>query len=643
MKREARAFMLASVAGMASMVWAETMTYDFKYAQYLTSTETTIWENRNLADIESFMCTVKGGWVGTATSGIGVIYDRTATSFTVQFQCVNGGCKAVRAYFRQNGANIVARADRAGLDTDESHYGTRLDDSLFTTDLATSDSANGYGVKMIGAFGDVAQTIAAFPGEADAIVVDGGTLQVSVSGDIAVTTPISGTGGLRFHGSGEPIETQHAFEQYVTTGNQILIEDADVFDIEITSAVFNGGWCGRAEGAQPYNVTSNLEANTMKVQLQKTFTSSYSVIRGLVIQLSQSGDDVVVKGVFAKQAKSDEPLGSDMETWTGDPVYIATSQSAQGYGLESISFVKRTLPTVTLSGTKGWTGGTTADGCKVKVATSQLAASTTARAVNGGVLELAAAGSWDVLPHNVYIAESNSTVRFIADWAMNQADVLMVRGGTVKYDGLYTIYVNDGLFADGAVWRGNQPQVGYLQDAYWRTEGDEDINVFAPLRLVGSAMRKFTLDTAADIVFHGGLVEHLEYFGATFVKCGTAKVTFATGGTIAGPLQIEGGTVVFGGDAGFGPLVLAGSAVIEVAAGKTLSFASSADKEWAAGLQLNLRGAFDSAKRVIRFGTDATGLTSAQQRQIRLNGEPCWIDEDGWLHPGPHALCVIVR
>jgi len=83
--------------------------------------------------------------------------------------------------------------------------------------------------------------------------------------------------------------------------------------------------------------------------------------------------------------------------------------------------------------------------------------------------------------------------------------------------------------------------------------------------------------------------------------------------------------------------------VIEVAAGKTLSFASSADKEWAAGLQLNLRGAFDSAKRVIRFGTDATGLTSAQQRQIRLNGEPCWIDEDGWLHPGPHALCVIVR
>ena len=642
MKREAHAFMLAALAGMASMVRAETMTYDFTYEPYLTATQTTIWENRNLADIESFMCTVKCGWIGTATSGIGVIYDRTATSFTVQFQCVNGGCKAVRAYFRQNGANIVAWADRAGRDTDESHYGTRLDDSLFTTALATSDSANGYGVKMIGAFGDVAQTIAALPGEADAIVVNGGTLQVSIFGDIAVTTPISGTGGLRFHGSGELIETQHSFDQYVTTADQTLIEDADVFDIEITSAVFNGGWCSRAEGALPYNVTSNLEANTMKVQLQKTFPNGAT--RGLVIQLSQSGDDVVVKAVFTKQAESNEPLGSDMETWIRDPVYIATSSSANGYGLESIFFVKRTLPTVTLSGTKGWTGGTTADGCKVKVTTSQLAANTTARAVNGGVLELAAAGSWNVLPHNVYIAESNSAVRFMDAWTMNQEDVLKVRGGTVKYDGLYTIYVNDALFAGGAVWRGNQLQVGYQQDAYWRTEGDDDINILASLRLVANnASRKVTLDTAADIVFHKGLEENAAYPGATLVKQGTAKATFVTGGTITGPLQLEGGTVAFGGNAGFGALILAGNSTVEVAAEKALSFGSSANKEWASGARLNLTGVFDSSNNVVRFGTDATGLTTAQQKMIRINGERCRLDENGWLHPYASGLIISFR
>lgn len=632
-KNVASALMLASAVGMACIVQAEAVTYDFtrQYAPYLTSTETTIWENRNLAGIESLKCQMMGGWIGTAKVGIGVIYDRTPTSFTVQFQCKDSQCKTVRAYFRQDGANIVARADKAGY-ADGSYFGSRIPDSDLWRDIATSDSSGTYGVKEIEAF-SVDQIVDALPADADEVVVNGGILQVNVNSDSTISTPISGNGGLRFHGAGEPVVTQHTFDQYVTGSNQTLIENADIFDIEITSAVFNGGWCKRGEGAKPYNVTSNLEAKIMRVQLQNRF-GTWNNLYGFIVELSQSGDNVLIKGISTRQGGSGHDEGSDMAEWTGSTASIATSATADGYGLESISFVKRSLPMVILPGTKSWTGGTTADGCNVKVTTSQLAANTMARAVNGGVLELSATGSWNVLPDNTFIAETNSTVFFRASWAINQEDTLKVLGGAVKYDTSGNFYVNNALFADGATWSGNKPQVGYQRDCYWRTEGEEDINIFSTLRLVGSsAATKVTLDTAADIVFHKGLEENFAYPGATLIKQGAAKANFVTGGTTTGPLQLEGGTVAFGGNAGFASLVLAGNATVEVAAGKTLSFGSSADKEWASGVRLNFTGVFDSSNHVVRFGTDATGLGKAQLSKIRINGLRCTIDETGWLHP----------
>ena len=623
---------------------ADVVTYDLSrpYAPYLTSTETTIWENRKLTDIESFTCAVGGGWISGSKPGIGVIYDRTPTSFTVQFQCKDGYCKAVRAYFRQDGANIVARADKAAY-VDESSYGTRIDDSNFWRDLATSDSSGAYGAKGIEAFGDVAQTIDAFPGEADAIVVSNGILQVNVASDKTISTPISGNGGLRFHGSGVVAETQHTFDQYVTGSNQTLIENTDIFDIEITSAVFNGGWCGRSEGARPYNVTSNLVNKTMRVQLQKRF-GKWNNLYGFIVELSQSGNDVLVKGVSTRQGGDGKEEGSDMAGWTGSTVSIATSAAADGYGLESISFARRSLPTVILDGTKAWTGGTDADGCKVKVTTSRLALNTTARAMNGGVLELAAGGAWDNFPHNTFVAEVDSTICFMASWTINQEDTLKVLGGAVRFDGTENIYINDALFTDGATWSGVRPQVGFQRDAYWRTEGESEIEIFANIRLVASsAARKVMLDTEANTVFHGLLEENGNYPGATFIKKGSAKVTFEKGSEITGPLQLEDGTISFGGDASFGALVVTGDSAIEIGAGKTLSFTASNGKEWSSNVRLDITGAFNSSDQVVRVGTDATGLTKDQLSKVRINDMRCKIDENGWLHPYVSGLILFLK
>jgi hypothetical protein len=608
------------------------------YSPYLTQTETVIWENRNLADIVSFSCMVKGGWIGTASVGSGVIYDRTATSCKVQFQTRNGGLKMVRAYFRQDGANIVARADRAGLGN-EADFRRRQPDTLFDKALATADSSGTYGAYNIEAFGDTTWTVDAIPANEDGVVVSNGTLQVNVSADTAVATAISGNGALRFVGNGQPVESTHVFDQYVTTSDQTLIENADVFDIEITSAVFNGGWCGRGEGALPYNVTSNLEAKTMKVQLQKLFVNGAT--RGLVVQLSQSGSDVMIKGLITRQAGSGQTLGSDVETWNGASPSIATSDTANGYGLESISFVKRALPTVVLSGTKGWTGGTIVDGCLVKVTESQLSATTDVRVVNGGRMDLCARGYFDVFTRNRYRVEADSTLGLAANFVLNRRDAVDVDGGTVTYltDGL-TTYINDITLANGATVNGlGSPQTGYDVDALWRIEGETESVVDTSLSLVRRIV-SFTVDAGCDVVFLKLIHQNSGYPGAPVVKRGSAKVTFAGGCSTTGTVNLVSGSVRIGAESSVGPLILSGNVTVEVDDGVALSFDGSAGQGWTAGAALDFVGTFGSTVKTVRFGTDATGLTSAQLKQVTMNGIGCTIDAEGYLHPKNPGLII---
>ena len=150
----------------------------------------------------------------------------------------------------------------------------------------------------------------------------------------------------------------------------------------------------------------------MTVQIQRQF-GNWNNIYGLIVQLSQAGDDVLIKGISTRQANrsTGETLGSDMAGWTGSTASIATSAESSGYGLESIAFVKRAMPQVVLTGVKEWTGGTVADGCAVRIKASQLADKTDARAMNGGTISLSAHGDFSVLTRNRYRVEAGSTLR----------------------------------------------------------------------------------------------------------------------------------------------------------------------------------------------------------------------------------------
>ena len=119
-----------------------------RYEPFLTTEERVVWKSTDIADIKDVSATIQGRWIPVRHFAKGIITDRTPTSFTVQFQARDGYCKAVRAFFRQKGADVVARADKAGF-SDESYYGKPMPDETFKHELATAADNGAYGVCRI--------------------------------------------------------------------------------------------------------------------------------------------------------------------------------------------------------------------------------------------------------------------------------------------------------------------------------------------------------------------------------------------------------------------------------------------------------------------------------------------------------------
>jgi hypothetical protein len=101
-----------------------------------------------LADIDGLSASMHGRWITLPHVAKGVITERTDTSLTVQFQSLDGICKAVRARFRQVGDDVVARAEKAGF-ADKSYYGKQMPDEVFKHEPATAADNGTYGAYRI--------------------------------------------------------------------------------------------------------------------------------------------------------------------------------------------------------------------------------------------------------------------------------------------------------------------------------------------------------------------------------------------------------------------------------------------------------------------------------------------------------------
>ena len=181
----------------------------------------------------------------------------------------------------------------------------------------------------------------------------------------------------------------------------------------------------------------------------------------------------------------------------------------------------------------------------------------------------------------------------------------------------------------------------------------------------------FTLDNNLDLTMNIGSGRNIYLNTAAAVT--SAKVTKALGGTLHlgasmgwtgdtiindGVLQLGadnalsassaltlGATAIMdadGYDGVFSTLTLTGNADIDLTGGDSiLSFADSSAETWAGGLDLqNFALSSDS----IRFGTDANGLTAAQQDAITVDGAGAgtyYLDSQGYLIPEPSAVGLI--
>ena len=120
-----------------------------------------------------------------------------------------------------------------------------------------------------------------------------------------------------------------------------------------------------------------------------------------------------------------------------------------------------------------------------------------------------------------------------------------------------------------------------------------------------------------------------------FVRFGAGNIT-----TNALAVQLRGGGLAAGSGANaFGPLELYADAVIDIGDGTApLAFANSSGCAWAGSLAISgtlLPG-------TLRFGTDESGLTTAQLAAIRIGPDKVRIDADGYVHRIPAGTMILL-
>jgi autotransporter-associated beta strand protein len=165
----------------------------------------------------------------------------------------------------------------------------------------------------------------------------------------------------------------------------------------------------------------------------------------------------------------------------------------------------------------------------------------------------------------------------------------------------------------------------------------------------GSANIALSANNSGTIVFSGPNM----YTGTTTVGKGTTAVTLKLGA--ANTIASSSSVIMAGGNldpAGLNhtmsatTLGLTDNSVIDYIAGASeVDFANSSALAWTAGKILNLAN-WDFTTTKLRFGTDATGLTTGQLAQIEFNGGglgSAQLDANGYVVvPEPASIALMV-
>jgi fibronectin-binding autotransporter adhesin len=672
------------------------------HTHFLTGTAATILSNANLADVTAVDGIMGGSSIsGGAAAAEPYYFSNDGSTCTYQLQCFNGGyTKCVKIELTQAGTDVQGRVLYAKYynDVGVNHLGFDFDTGGTGNSIATSYGAGGYGA---------AETFVSFVNESATLTltgvntysgatrIGGGTLAIGGSGQLGsgsyagtvindgqflydssanqvLTGAISGTGAVV-----KATAASHSYlyhNAFLTSVAATIFTGATLSDYEGADGVMGGAAVASTVPfpADAYHFSNNGSTATFQLQI---YEGGHT--KCVKIELTQVGSDIQGRVLYAKYLLSQNGLGFDFDTG-GNGSGIATSYTGGGYGAAEITIVTHDNSKLRYQVANTYSGGTAVNGGILETVSSAstLPSSGAITVGSGGHLRLWVGGmsfnSAGGVGNGNPITVSGGRLTLAGRFNAGYSRLITIDGGVLNStasDGDNSNYMNNLALSSGARVTGKSIRVGNFTAATIAVSGTSASSISAGVRLVNTSggTRPLTLNVAdatgdadADLTVSGPIWDFTGLTGMPIIKTGDGTVEFSGANTYVGLTQVDAGTLALGAantldgdnnivlnggglDTGdfnntLGTLTVNGSSHMILGDGE-LAFADVSGVTWTGTLALTgtLRD------HTLRFGNSDEDLTVDQLESISIDGNPVYIDEDGYLLRAANGTLFQIR
>ena len=646
-----------------------------------SSTPTLVFPGLTLDDIDGslLMADLNGSAISQYKPAKAYHYKRNGSTATAQFQMThNGHLRCVKVTFTEDSAGVWARTGAKSYyvhknNSGELKLGEDIDTDPNTVEWYMTTTVTGSGM-----------TISNMRGAGPRVKVAG---SVQLDGAVALTNvtfktsePSSRTWSATFHSSnscfsvkGLSDATEKTFgvldeahtAWLTTTASQNVFTNMLLSRVVPVSARMAGNSMGFIANAAPYHVTYDWVNKTMTCQFQFSGNNG-TYIKGCKVELAQSGTNVTARATRSYYHVGGT-LGEDLDNTSGVTKY----DSVSGNGIKSMVLNTVNVPSLKHSG-----GGAieclAVDNAEVELTSAGARPTKCMVARNGAHVLFNGSGGNDAGSGKIYTFESGSMLVPIANITA-EGEAKYIFDASTLYTPLLHSSWKDGqnmfrylTLRNGARTIGNPLRCGDVPSPTYFSDGTGP-NVLG----TGVCLYKISttptlyIVTSTDLDVPGNIYSAPGSNGGNFpvTKRGGAKLTLSGENSFGGRFTIEAGTVELASNTALptsspmtlkggctvtcgattnstGALTLSGNATINIGDG-ALSFADSHDATWAADTTLNIVGNSKLSSKPIRFGTNGSGLTAAQLKQIRYNGDKVSLTGQGYL-AGPQGLMITI-
>ena len=642
------------------------------------STPTLVFPGLTLDDIDGsvLMADLNGGAIGQYKPAKAYHYRRNGSTATAQFQMThNQHLRCVKVTFTEDAGGVWAQTGNKSYyvhkdNNGENKVGEDVDTDPKTVEWSMTTSPSGSGM-----------CISNMRGAGPRVKVAGnaqfGGAVALTNAVLETTKPDSQTWNAAFPSSNSSLSVKGLSDATVdktfgvlddvhaawltATASDNVFTNMLLSQVVPVSARMAGSTMGFIADAAPYHVTYNGQTMTCQFQFSG---SNGTYIKGCKVELAQSGANVTARATKSYYHPGGE-LGEDLDTTSG----VTTYTSVSGNGIKSLVLRTVDVPSRTLGGNSGF-DNLAVDNAQIVFMNNTIRPKQNLVARNGAqVLISGGNGNNGAGSGKIYTFESGSVLVPLVTQGTEGNATYIFDNATLYLPLLHNSW-RDGqnmmryiTLRNGARTIGNPTRSGDCSKLTIFSDGTGP-NVFGTgmcLYSVGSPTLYIT--TSANLEIPGNLYQAPGSSGTPVTKRGDAKLTLSGVNSFGGRFTVEAGTVELASDTALptaspmtlkggctvtcgattnstGALTLSGNATIDIGDG-ALSFADSHAATWTEGATLNIVGTRKLSSKPIRFGTDGSGLTAAQLKQIRYNGDKVSLTGQGYLG-GPQGLIIMI-